>query len=94
MSAVASSASGVIRAAVAPALVEHDPEVPPAAKHPPAHAPNRRRRPVLQRPAQQPPPLGASDPLVQRVDHLETSFMGFSSRLERQSDILELMARR
>ncbi|CAL1355231.1 unnamed protein product [Linum trigynum] len=41
-----------------------NPEVPPAAEQPPAHAPDR-RLPALQRPAQQPPPPPpAGDPLV------------------------------
>ncbi|CAL1382148.1 unnamed protein product [Linum trigynum] len=70
-----------------------DSEVPPLAEQPPAQAPGRRRRSALQRPTQ-PLPLAAGDPLVQRVDHLETSFVGFSSRLDRRTDILELMAQR
>ncbi|CAL1381418.1 unnamed protein product [Linum trigynum] len=70
-----------------------DPEVPPPAEQRPAHAPGRRRRPALQCLAQ-PPPAPAGDPLVHRVDRLETNFVGFSYRLDRQTDILELMARR
>ncbi|CAL1354458.1 unnamed protein product [Linum trigynum] len=63
--------SRVIRAAVAPALVEPNLEVPPAAEQPPARAPGRRRRTLLQYPAQQPPPPPpAGDPPVQRVDRL------------------------
>ncbi|CAL1394395.1 unnamed protein product [Linum trigynum] len=70
-----------------------DPEVPPPAEQPPARAPGPRQRPALQRLAQPPPPA-TGDPLVQRVDRLETNFVGFSSRLDRQSDILELIPRR
>ncbi|CAL1381136.1 unnamed protein product [Linum trigynum] len=64
----------------------------------PARAPSRRWRLVLR--CTIPPPAAASssraagDPLVQRMDRLETHVVGVTSCLDRQTDLLEKMARR
>ncbi|CAL1354663.1 unnamed protein product [Linum trigynum] len=85
--------SEVMRPVVDPAPQEQDAEVPPPEQ--PARAPGRRRRPTLERSVPPPTPLPpASDPLVQRMDHLETYIVGVTSRINRQTDPLEQMARR
>ncbi|CAL1389154.1 unnamed protein product [Linum trigynum] len=71
------------------------PEAPPL-EQPPAQARGCCRCPALQRPV---PPASAvaaapaGDPLVQRMDRLETHVVGVTSRLDRQTELLEQIVR-
>ncbi|CAL1381876.1 unnamed protein product [Linum trigynum] len=89
--------SGSMNPAFDPAPLEPDVGVRHP-KQPPARAPGNCQRPAHQRPIPPPPaasaPRPAGDPLVHRVDRHETHLGGVTSRLDRQTDLLEQMARR